>query len=124
MNRVLYIIVVALLLSTAMQAHTENKSLFLQTEKNIGTITHREKPAVVNFELVNTTDVPVVIYKVKKSCGCLDVNYDKRPVPPKGKRRIMVSVDVALKEGRFHKSLMVYMSGHKPSILKIKGTII
>ncbi len=56
------------------------------------------------FEFVNDGTVPLVVVKASSSCRCISVDYPRRPVPPQGKGKIVVTYDPK-DEGVFNKGV-------------------
>ena len=76
------------------------------------------------FTFTNTGDAPLVITKVKTSCGCTVPNYSKAPVLPGKTGEINIKYDTN-RLGAFTKTITVMSNadgGNK--ILKIKGNIV
>lgn len=97
--------------------------LFQITEQDLGTITKGVEQITIVFELKNTTDKTITISAVHASCGCMDVNYPQYPIKKQGTGKIKVTIDVNRQHGYFSKSLLVYATNVRPTILKIKGII-
>ena len=76
-------------------------------------------PAV--FTITNTGDQPLVIFHVSASCGCANVEWEKRPVE-QGKMT-MINVDMMPDEiGYFNKTLDIYCNiKESPLKLTIRG---
>lgn len=56
------------------------------------------------FEFVNDGTAPLVVVKASSSCRCISVDYPRRPVPPQGKGKIVVTYDPK-DEGVFNKGV-------------------
>ena len=78
-------------------------------------------PAV--FTITNTGDQPLVIYHVSASCGCTNVEWEKRPVEP-GQTAI-ISVEMTPDEtGYFSKTLDIHCNiKESPLKLTINGIV-
>ena len=100
------------------QAHI----VFEKTVHDFGAIEYN-MPAIYKFEFKNTGKEPLVLTKVKASCGCTTPSYSKEPVK-KGKTG---SVEVKYNTkivGKFTKSITVYSNSEKsPIVLQIKGNV-
>lgn len=79
-------------------------------------------PAEAEFEFTNTSNEPVVITKVKSSCGCTVSGYDKNPVLP-GEKSTIIATYNAKKKGSFRKNLTVYLSDNSHYTLTIRGLV-
>ncbi len=78
--------------------------------------------AEAEFVFTNISKEPVIISKVKSSCGCTVTGYDKSPVMP-GESSTITATYNARKMGDFRKSVRVYMSDFQPHTLTIKGNV-
>jgi len=78
--------------------------------------------AEAEFVFTNTSNEPVIISKVKSSCGCTVTGYDKTPVLP-GKTSTITATYNAKKLGSFRKSLRVTTNDFNPYTLIIKGVV-
>ena len=56
------------------------------------------------FEFVNDGTAPLVVVKASSSCRCISVDYPRRPVPPQGKGKVVVTYDPK-DEGVFNKGV-------------------
>ncbi len=79
------------------------------------------------FEFVNTGDEPLIISRVRSSCGCTVAEKPEKPVMPGEKGIIKVHYNTQ-KPGAFRKTITVYTNAVNESngvvILKIKGKVI
>ncbi|MCS7153004.1 MAG: DUF1573 domain-containing protein [Bacteroidia bacterium] len=79
---------------------------FNTTEYNYGKIKAGEK-VVYEFRLTNTGKKPLIIRKVKASCGCTAANPDKSELKPGESTTIKVTFDSTGRSGRDSKSVTV-----------------
>jgi hypothetical protein len=63
-------------------------------------VTHR-------YTFTNSGTNPLIIQKVKPSCGCTSPSYTTEPVPPGGKGYVDLQFDSANKDGETRKSALV-----------------
>lgn len=76
------------------------------------------------FKFTNTGDAPLIISKVKTSCGCTVPTYPETAILPGQAGEIKVSYDTK-RVGPFTKSITVFNNGDEPTkSLKIKGEIL
>jgi len=76
------------------------------------------------FKFTNTGNAPLIIQKVKGSCGCVVLNYPKKPIMPNEKGEIEIVYNV-LKTGRISRTVTVTANTKKPiKTLKIKGKVV
>ncbi|MEO1033649.1 MAG: DUF1573 domain-containing protein [Bacteroidota bacterium] len=76
------------------------------------------------FMFTNTGDAPLLITKVKTSCGCTVPSYSKAPILPGESGELEIKYDTK-RVGAFTKTITVMSNaegGNK--ILKIKGNIV
>jgi len=78
----------------------------------VGAVGHREE-RVATFALVNPGEAPLEILDVKPSCSCLDVRFDRAPVPAGGRREGTVSIHFGRGSGSFHKQVDILVAGRR-----------
>jgi hypothetical protein len=83
-------------------------------KEELGTVTHA-------FKFTNTGDKPLVIVKVKPSCGCTTSGWTKEPVQPGETGEVLATYKTS--SGVFNQSLTVTASGLPDAILYIKGNV-
>lgn len=96
--------------------------IFNETDHNFGTIKLGGDGTFV-FEFKNTGKVPLIIKRVDSSCGCTVPSWDKDPIEPKGKGKIVVKYDTN-RPGSFIKSIKVHSNAkNSPVELIIRGEV-
>jgi hypothetical protein len=76
------------------------------------------------FVFTSTGDAPLVLARVKSTCGCTVPEWSKEPVPPGETGRIRVDYDTR-RIGRFRKSVYVYSNAAEgPRRLYISGEVL
>ncbi|MFO7669554.1 MAG: DUF1573 domain-containing protein [Bacteroidales bacterium] len=76
------------------------------------------------FVFRNLGKEPIVINRVRSTCGCTVPAWPREPVEPEGSGEITVEYNTA-QAGTFFKSLYVYSSAsNSPVKLQIKGKVI
>lgn len=99
------------------------KMTFEQTTINYGKVTP-ESSGRRAFIFTNTGKAPLIIQKVKGSCGCVVLNFPKKPIMPNEKDSINIVYNV-LKIGRISRTVTVTANTKKPiTVLKIKGKVV
>ena len=89
---------------------------------DFGTIT-KDHPVSTTFEFANEGDKPIVIQKVKGSCGCTATSYEQEPILPGASSEIKATYN-AKSVGPFTKTVSVYTNqDEEPFILTITGTV-
>ena len=96
---------------------------FEQTTIDYGKV-NSESNARRYFKFTNTGNAALIIKKVKGSCGCVVLNFPKKPILPNEKGEIEIVYNV-LKVGRISRTVTVTANTKKPvKILKIKGRVL
>ncbi len=91
-------------------------------EHDFGTIAQGQ-PQTTIFTLTNLSDQPMVLKKVKGSCGCTATSYSQDPIQPGESTEIEATYNAKAK-GPFTKTVTVQTNlEEEPIILKIKGTV-
>ena len=77
------------------------------------------------FTFTNTGDAPLIITKVKASCGCTSPTWTEKPVMPGQKGFVKAVFDPNRRSGNFNKSIFVESNSEKGrNILRITGEIL
>ncbi len=77
-----------------------------------------------SFKFKNTGNAPLIIHKVKGSCGCVVLDFPKKPILPNETGEINIIYNV-LKKGRISRTVTVTSNAKKKVIvLKIKGKVL
>ncbi|MFW5656913.1 MAG: DUF1573 domain-containing protein [Bacteroidota bacterium] len=94
---------------------------FESLEHDFGTLKYRES-AMYDFVFTNTGEDPLILERVKATCGCTASDWTKEPVKKGDTGTISVKYS-ATSLGNFNKSIMVYSNTAEPVRLIIKGTV-
>ena len=77
-----------------------------------------------SFKFKNIGNAPLIIHKVKGSCGCVVLDYPKKPILPNETSEINIVYNV-LKKGRISRTVTVTSNTkEKITVLKIKGRVV
>lgn len=88
-----------------------------------GTISKGENGEKI-FTFINNGDAPLLITKVKTSCGCTVPKYSKAPINPGDSGVLTVKYNTN-RLGRFSKTITVFSNAEGGTkILKIKGNVV
>ena len=99
------------------------KIAFKKTEIDYGTINKNSDGTRV-FEFTNTGDAPLIIDRVKSSCGCTVPSKPTQPIMPGKSDKIVVRYNTH-RVGPFRKTITVYSNAtNGVVILKIKGKVV
>jgi hypothetical protein len=95
---------------------------FDKMEHDFGTIA-QGTPQKAVFTLENRSDQPLVLKKVKGSCGCTATSYTREAVAPGTNTEIEATFN-AKSLGAFTKTVSVYTNlQEEPFVLTIKGKV-
>ena len=76
------------------------------------------------FEFTNTGDAPLIITKVKSSCGCTVPSWPEEPIMPGQNGKIEVKYDTK-RVMPIRKTITVTSNANTPTVaLKIKGLVV
>ena len=81
---------------------------FDRKEHNFGTIKEEIGSVVTQFEFTNTGKSPLIINRVRASCGCTTPAFTKEPILPGKKGTIDVKYSTVARPGNFRKNITVY----------------
>ncbi len=100
------------------------KIQFEKTVHDFGTI-HEGEVVTYRFKFKNVGDKPLIISKVKPSCGCTASDYSKDPVPPGEEGYIEVSFNSTGRIGKQNKTVEVFANTEpKVHVLRFTGEVI
>ena len=102
---------------------SDTKHFFEKTIIDLGCIKPNGNQVTANFIFHNQTGNIVTIMDVKRTCGCIKIEYPPHPINIQETGNIKVTINVDKVSGYFQKTVLVYGLGIKPTILKIKGKI-
>lgn len=95
---------------------------FDKMEHDFGTIA-QGTPQKAVFTLENRSDQPLILKKVKGSCGCTATSHTQEPVAPGTSTEIEATYN-AKSLGAFTKTVSVYTNlQEEPVVLTIKGIV-
>jgi hypothetical protein len=95
---------------------------FDTTTYNFGRIEYNGN-GTCNFNFTNTGEEPLLLNRVRASCGCTSPSWPKKPIKPGETGKITVKYNTRI-EGSFSKSVMVYSNAqNSPVVLRIKGKV-
>lgn len=76
------------------------------------------------FNFKNTGKEPLVLSKVRSSCGCTVPTWPRKPILPGNEASIEVKYDTR-RPGHFHKTITIYSNAKKsPIVARIKGNVV
>jgi hypothetical protein len=96
---------------------------FEKTVHNYGTIEYKSDGSC-EFEFKNTGKEPLLLKKVRSSCGCTTPKWPREPIKPGQKETIKVKYNTRI-SGSFSKSIWVYSNAdNSPVTLRIRGKVV
>ena len=105
------------------QEEKKAKIEFKQLEIDYGTIDKNSDGTRI-FEFTNTGDAPLIINRVKSSCGCTIPSKPTKPIMPGQSDKIVVKYNTH-RAGPFRKTVTIYSNAQNSVIiLKIKGKVV
>ncbi len=129
MKKLLFFFVTVLFITTHSRAQENEKGPkieFKTKEINYGEVT-KGSDGYRTFEFVNTGTEPLVISRVRSSCGCTVAEKPEKPVMPGEKGTIKVHYDTK-RVGAFRKTVTIYTNAvNEPNgvvVLKVKGKVV
>ena len=118
------LILIALLISVAVQAQQLKPLRFLEDIHDFGYVEQEGGPVIYSFQFMNISNRPVKILTVQASCGCTTPDWSKDAIAPGANGFIQASFDPKGRPGYFNKSLTVTTDfDSNPFILQIKGQV-
>lgn len=77
-----------------------------------------------SFVFTNKSDVPLILFDVKASCGCTATDWNKNPIRPKGTDTIKVRFDSRHRQGMQKKFIAVFSNSKEyVSMLTLEGEV-
>ena len=89
---------------------------------DMGKLEFNEK-AEYGFEFNNSGSIPLIVYNVKSSCGCIVLNWPKNPVKPNKSGKINITYDTS-HSGMFNKTIKIFYNGsNSPVEIRVTGEV-
>lgn len=125
MKKILLSVVAVLVFFSFLNA--QQKGAFISFEKeihNFGKINESNGKVEYKFMFTNTGNSPLIINKVKATCGCTSPTWTEKPIMPGQKGFVSAVFDPSNRPGNFSKSVFVESNTAKGrNILKITGEV-
>ena len=120
-----FLSIVIILMAGFYQAYTQNlpKISFEKTTADFGVFTEKSPKHKAVFKFTNTGNKPLIIIRVRASCGCTTPTFSKAPIMPGKSGTVTVEYDGTNRApGFFQKSINVYTNDSIGMVrLYIKG---
>lgn len=98
---------------------------WLEQSHDFGTIHETQGKVPAAVRVVNDSDSALLIRRVKSTCGCTDVDFDRPPIAPGDTGVVRFSYNPAGRPGPFEKHIKVYFDAETvPEDILITGTVI
>ena len=123
MKKIITIMFIGLISVTGFAQDKMAKIEFKDTTIDYGTI-EKGADGIRVFEFTNTGDAPLIISKVKSTCGCTVPKKPEGPIMPGATGEIQVKYDTK-RVMPIRKTITVLSNADTPTVaLKIKGNVI
>lgn len=91
---------------------------------DFGTINEDDGIVNYSFDFINTGGTPLIIHRVKTTCGCATPEWPREPILPGDKGSIRVQFNPSGRPNQFLQTITVYTNTETPTIvLQIKGFV-
>lgn len=98
---------------------------WLATDLDFGIVAESDGVLTGELRYVNTGSEPLLVDRVKASCGCTGVGVLADPIAPGDTASVLLTFDPEGRPGRFDKSGRVWMTGsEEPYVLRIHGLVV
>lgn len=119
------LLVIISLYSFTLFAQERAEAQFSSTLFNFEVLKEVDGKVHHDFIFVNKGKVPIIIKKVKTTCGCMVPDWTRHPVLPGKKGFIRATFDPTNRPGNFDKTITVYTNSRNPvHVLRIRGKVI
>jgi len=109
-------------------SNAQQKGAFISFESethDFGKIEEADGKVEHKFVFTNTGSAPLIINKVKASCGCTSPTWTEKPIMPGQEGFVSAVFDPRNRPGNFNKSIFVETNTERGrNILRIKGEVI
>ena len=107
---------------SAKDLKTDEERRFIFTERKQYFMDLKDARQVqASFKYINDTGDILFIDTIKTNCGCTVADYSRKPIHPKDRGEIIVTVDLPKMNGYFSQVAAVYFRGREPVVLKVMG---
>lgn len=95
-----------------------------EEEHDFGIVSENGGPVSTDFIVKNNMNEPILINKVRASCGCTTPKWTKEPIAPGKTGKITVTYNPQGRPGSFSKTVTIMTSGNPERIVtRIKGVV-
>jgi len=106
--------------STASSGGVQDSTVivFAKTMNDFGDLKSGES-VVCSFSFINEGKKPLLIHNVTAGCGCTNVKYPLKPVPPGKGGSVEVTFNTKGRQGHQRQAITVYSNGSKEPIMLV-----
>ena len=102
----------------------QNGLVFTSENFDFGTISETDSSVVCEFEFYNRSSKLLIVNRVVSSCGCVEVDFQSKPLRMGESGSVKVRFKPKGQSGRFYKPIYVYHNlSKKPMELIIRGVV-
>jgi len=126
MKRKIFNLLILFSLSSLLAVAQQKKAtISFDSEKhNFGTIQENAGPVTHVFEFTNTGSEPLILSRVKASCGCTATDWSKEPVAPGKTGQVKATYNPLRRPGNFNKTITVTSNAQRQRVvLRISGNV-
>ncbi|MBB4036004.1 hypothetical protein GGR21_001905 [Dysgonomonas hofstadii] len=122
---ILFVLLFSLGVATAQNGKKSPNAVFEKSVHEFGKIAESAGTVSCEFKFKNTGDAPLIIQRVRTTCGCTTPDYTKEPILPGKDGKITVTYSTTGRPGTFNKEITIF-TNVPDSIYKvyIKGEVI
>lgn len=116
-----YLFTILLIICCCLNLHAK----WLETDYDFGTWHESEGLRYGSVRMVNDSSRPIIIRRVRSSCGCTKVNFPKNEIAPGDTAFIKFNYNPQGRPGKFSKNIQVWIDDSEvPDSISIHGTVI
>ena len=128
MKHINIFIMVAICMFTVNMANSQSmkaKMTFNNVKHNFGKVKESGGSVSYKYVFTNTGAEPIVIEKVKSSCGCTTPDWTRGPVAPGAKGFVSASYNPLHRPGKFNKTIRITSNAeNSPVVLYVSGEVV
>ena len=126
MKKFIFTSVILLFFANFIIAQQKQAAISFETiHHDFGKIKELDGLVSYKFSFTNTGGEPLVIERVRTSCGCTSTDWTKKPISAGGKGFVVATYNPKHRPGKFSKSVTVTTNcEHKTTVLRISGQVI
>ncbi len=112
-------------LFSALMCRAEDAMQWVASSHHFGSILEKDGKVSHEFFLVNTSNDPFHITRVRTSCGCTASSFSRKDIQPGDTATVTVTFNPINRPGRFKNSAYIHTNAHEDySTLTITGNVV